>query len=337
MTAAAVTPDRVVALGQAFRCAKVLHSAVELGVFTVLAGGPLDIESLRLRVGLGARGARDFLDALVALGLLIRSADGCYGNSDETDLYLDRNKPTYVGGGMESSSTRVYGVWASLTAALRTGQPQCDRSVAGNFGPLYADETSREAFVNTMTAHTRPVARTLADRFPWADYKTLIDVGGSQGCLPVEIALAHPHITGGVFDLPPLQPLFERLVTEHGVRNRLRFHPGDFFKDPFPAADVLVLGHVLHNWDLATKRFLLEKAYDALPPSGALIVYERLIDDERRFNVEGLLMSLHMLLVSPGGFDFTGADCVGWMREAGFRDIHVKPLTADQSMVVGRK
>jgi hypothetical protein len=188
-----------------------------------------------------------------------------------------------------------------------------------------------------MTARTRPVAKALAHRFPWANHGTLIDIGGAQGCLPVEIAQVHPHITGGAFDLPSLAPLFDRLVMEHGLEKRLRFYPGDFFTAPLPAADVLVLGHVLHNWDLATKMMLLKKAYDALPRAGTLIVYERLIDDERRVNTEGLLMSLHMLLVSPGGFDFTGADCIGWMRQAGFHDIRVEPLTADQSMVVGAK
>jgi O-methyltransferase domain/Dimerisation domain len=331
------TPERILELGQAFRGAKALLSAVELHVFTALAGGPLDLKTLSGRVGLDERGARDFLDALVALGMLVRQPDGSYANSAETDLYLDGNKPTYVGGVLESAITRNYMVWGSLTAALRTGKPQCDKSMVGNFGPLYADETLREAFVNTMTARTRPVAKALASQFPWADHSTLIDIGGAQGCLPVEIALAHLHITGGAFDLSPLGPSFDRLVKERGLSNRLRFYPGDFFNGPLPTADVLVLGRVLHNWDLTTKKMLLKKAYDALPPAGALIVYERLIDDERRANAEGLLMSLHMFLVSPGGFDFTGADCIGWMRETGFRDIRVDRLTADQSMVVGIK
>src|SRR5262245_10441411 len=143
---AAVMPERIIALGQAYRSAKVLLSAVELGVFTALGERPLDIEVLSRQIGIDNRGARDFLDALVALGMLVRDADGRYGNSAETNLYLDRNKPTYIGGALESSSARVYSLWGSLTAALRTGQPQCDRSVASNFGPLYADEKSREAF-----------------------------------------------------------------------------------------------------------------------------------------------------------------------------------------------
>jgi hypothetical protein len=330
-------PDRILAVGQIFRASKAVLSAVELGVFTVLAGGPLDADALRTRIGIHERGARDFLDALVALGMLSRQDDGCYANSDETDLYLDRNKPTYVGGVLESAITQTYMVWGSLTAALRTGQPQSDLSMVSNFGELYADAKLREAFVATMTARTLPVAKLLAGRFPWANHRTLIDVGGAQGCLPAEIAQAHPHLTGGVFDLPQLEPLFDRYVQARNLSHRLRFHPGDFFRNPLPNADVLIIGRVLHNWDLKTKKMLLENAYHALPPDGALIVYERLIDDERRVNADGLLSSLQMLLASPGGFDFTGADCVGWMREAGFRDARVDLLTADQSMVVGTK
>jgi hypothetical protein len=336
MTLASITPERILELGQAFRGAKTLLSAVELDIFTVLADEPLELEDLSARVGLNARGARDFVDALVALGILIRQ-NGRYRNSPDTDLYLDRNKPTYVGGVLESSNTRLYAVWGSLTEALRTGKPQCEKSAAGNFVPLYADETLREAFVSSMTARTRSVAKALAIKFLWQGRSTLIDIGTAQGCLPVEIARAHPHITGGGFDLAPLKASFDRYVSEHGFANRLRFYPGDFFDGPLPTADVLVLGRVLHNWDLAAKKMLLKKAYDALPQAGTLVVYERLLDDERRHNTAGFLSSLNMLLTSTGGFDFTGAECIGWMREIGFRDIRIDDLTAEQSMVTGVK
>jgi hypothetical protein len=117
----------------------------------------------------------------------------------------------------------------------------------------------------------------------------------------------------------------------------MRYYSGDFFQDPLPTADVLVLGRVLHNWDLATKQMLLKKAYDALPPNGTVIVYEHLIDDERQDNATALLASMQMLLSSSGGFNFTGADCTAWMRQAGFRDIRVDSLTKEQSMVVASK
>jgi hypothetical protein len=332
-----VSPDRITEMGHSYRACRTLLSAVELGVFTALAEGSLDRDTLSERIGINARGARDFFDALVALDMLVRDNAGRYANSAETDRYLDRNKLTYVGGAFESVIARLYMDWGSLTAALRTGKPQTHLSMVTKFSGLYADETLREAFANTMTARTRPVAQALAMRFPWTKHHTLIDIGGAQGCLPVEIARVHRHLSGGAFDLPPLQSLFDRFVQAHGLANRLSFYPGDFFEGPLPSAEVLVLGRVLHNWDLATKQMLLRKAYDALPAGGVLIVYEQLIDDERRTHTDGLLASLQMLLSSPGGFNFTKADCIGWMRETGFRNIRVEPLAAGQSMVVGIK
>ena len=330
-------PDRILEIGHAFRASKTLLSAVELGIFTALAEGPLDLEALRQQVGMHARGARDFLDALVALGMLNRQADGCYCNSPETDRYLDRTKPTYIGGLLERLSVEQYGIWSALTAAVRTGMPQNDKTMVSNFAPLYADTRSRDLYVEGMSARTQPTAKALAASFPWTDYRTFVDIGTSRGCLPAEIALAHPHLTGGGFDLPPLAPLFADYIRQRALSNRLHFYPGDFFKDALPSAEVLIFGRVLHNWDLAAKRMLLKKAYTALPTNGAVIVYERLIDDERRVNVDALLSSLQMLLASAGGFDFSGKDCISWMREIGFRNMRIERLTADQSMVVGNK
>ncbi len=332
-----ITPDRIVKLGLAFRAAKALLSAVELGVFTALAESPLDLDTLGKRVGIDERGARDFFDALVALGMLERDESGRYANTLETDLYLDRQKPTYIGGELDHFNTYVYPHWNLLTPALRTGKPQSGARATGHYPALYADQAALETLVKGMTGGTLPVAKALAAKFNWQNYKTIIDVGTAQGCLPVQIAHAHPHISGGGFDLPLVAPHFGNYVREHDLSHRLRFYAGDFLQDPLPSADVLVFGRVLHNWDIATKRILLKKAYDALPAGGALIVYERLIDDKRRVNAAALLASVNMVIMTAGGFDFTGADCIGWMREAGFRDMRVELLTSEYSMVVGTK
>jgi len=188
-----------------------------------------------------------------------------------------------------------------------------------------------------MTGGTVLAADALAQKFPWSQHRTIMDIGTAEGCLPVHIALAHPHLVGGGFDLPPVKPYFDTYVREHGVSDRITFTPGDFFCDPLPAADVIVMGRVLHNWDLAAKKMLLAKAHAALHPGGALIVYERLIDDARRMNTSGLLASLNMLVMTAGGFDFSAADCTMWMHEAGFRNLRVEPLTSEISMVVGLK
>ncbi|MFQ5931523.1 MAG: methyltransferase, partial [Nitrospiraceae bacterium] len=313
-----VTPDRIMALGLGFWGSKTLLSAVELGVFSEMAKGPLDTDTLGRRLGLHARSARDFFDALVALGMLQR--DGAlYSNSPEADLFLDREKPSYIGGLLEMANARLYGFWGSLTEALRTGQPQNEIKTGDNFFEvLYSQHDRLKQFMHAMTGLSMGAARAMAQKFPWQKYQTFIDIGAAEGGLPVQIALAHPHLSGGGFDLPSVGPIFDEYVASSGLSDRLRFYPGDFFTDPLPQADVLVMGHILHDWNHDEKHMLLTKAYKELPKGGALIVYEAIIDDERRQNTFGLLMSLNMLIETPGGFDYTGADCCSWMREAGF-------------------
>lgn len=333
-----VTPEPIMQLGFGYWGSKTLLSAVELGVFTELAeAGALDGEELRERLELHARSATDFFDALVALGMLER-ADGRYANTPETDLFLDRAKPSYLGGMLEMSNDRLYGFWGSLTEGLRTGEPQNEAKDGEDFfGTLYADPERLAQFAQAMSAISTGSAQAIAAKFAWRDHGSVIDIGCAEGAVPVHICLAHEHLVGGGFDLPPLERIFEANVARFGLAERLSFTGGDFFEDALPNADVLVMGHILHDWDLDEKKVLLQKAYDALPDGGALIVYEALIDDDRRRNAFGLLMSLNMLIETPGGFDFTGADCQVWMKETGFRETYVEHLAGPDSMVVGVK
>jgi SAM-dependent methyltransferase len=332
-----LTPEGIMQLGVGFWGSKTLLSAIELGLFTELAKGPLDADALTRRLNLHPRSAKDFFDALVALGMLKRTGTR-YANAPETALFLDRAKPSYVGGILEMANARLYRFWGSLTEALRTGKPQNeDKTGEDFFGTLYADPQRLEGFLKAMTGLSIGAARAIAKKFPWRKYHSFMDIGCAQGGVAIEIALAHKHLTGGGMDLPVVQPLFEAYARAKGVDRRLRFHPGDFFKDSLPETDVLIMGHILHDWTLDEKMMLLRKAYDALPPGGALIVHEAIIDDARKQNAFGLLMSLNMLIETHGGFDFTGADCKRWMKEAGFKRTTVEPLVGPDSMVVGIK
>ena len=337
MSDIAVTPDRLFSIGSGYRRAKVLLSAIELGLFTVLAEQPHAAEELRQRLGLHARAACDFFDALVALGVLDRSSDGRYANTAEADLYLNRRKPTYLGGMFDQFNTREYQMWSRLSDALRTGEPQIGSTSAEHFATIYSDPERFQTFVEAMTAGSLPAARAIAEKFPWPDYRTLMDIGTAQGCLPVQVARVHPHISGGGFDLPELSAAFGSYVGESQLSGRLRFQPGNFFQDNLPGADVLVFGRVLHNWDLTMKKMLLQKAYRALPKGGAVIVYDMLIDDDRRTGADGLLSSLNMLVWTAAGFGYSGAECMEWMREAGFGNTRLEGLVAGQSMVIGQK
>ncbi|EDY38114.1 tetracenomycin polyketide synthesis 8-O-methyl transferase TcmO [Cyanobium sp. PCC 7001] len=333
-----LSPEAILQTGLAFWASKTLLSAVELGLFSELANGPLPLEALMARLALHPRSARDFLDALVALGFLSRDASG-YANTPDTALFLDRAKPTYVGGLLEMANHRLYPAWGHLSEALRSGEPQNELKSGGPglFEVLYADPKALKEFLAAMSGISRGANQTIARTFPWQPYRTFVDVGTAQGDLAVQIALAQPHLRGIGFDLPPVEPVFTSYVESHGLGERLQFTAGDFFQQPLPSADVVLMGHILHDWDLPTKRMLIGKAYDALPPGGALVVYEAIIDDDRSRNAFGLLMSLNMLIETSGGFDYSGADCMGWMREAGFSSTRVEPLVGPDAMVIGVK
>ena len=334
-----VTPDQILQIGFGFWASKSLLSAVEMGIFTELAKGPEEFEKLTGRLGLHQRGARDFLDTLVALGFLQRT-NGRYSNAPETDLFLDRNKPSYIGGILEMANARLYPFWGSLTEALRTGLPQNEAKNGNGESPfvaVYADPARLKGFLQAMTGVSRGANLAIAKQAPWEKYKTFADLGAAQGDLAVQIALANPHLKGIGYDLPEVAPVFEEYATHNGLSDRLSFQGASFFTDPLPNVDVLTMGHILHDWDLNEKKMLVKKAYEALNPGGALVVYDSIIDDDRSKNAFGLMMSLNMLVETPGGFDYTGADCIGWLTEAGFKDVYVEHLVGPDSMVVGFK
>lgn len=334
----ALSPAKILETGFAFWPSRVLLTAVELDVFGTLAQRPMTLEALRNKLGLHMRSARDFFDALVALKFLDRDDEGFYRNTPEADAFLDPKKPEYIGGILEMAGRRLYGFWDRLGIALKTGEHQ--NETRGNpdfFGELYADRERLEGFLRAMSGVSRGANLAMARQFPWHDYDTFADIGTAQGDLAVQIAKANPHLTGIGFDLPQVKATFEDYVTQNRLTGRLKFVPGSFFTDPLPKAEVILMGHILHDWNLAEKQMLLKKAYEALPVGGAVVIYDSIIDDDRRENAFGLMMSLNMLIETPGGFDYTGADCCGWLWEAGFRKTRVEHLGGPESMVIGIK
>jgi hypothetical protein len=237
------------------------------------------------------------------------------------------------------ANRRLYPFWGNLTAALRTGELQNEAKGGGPnfFAALYADPENLKGFLKAMTGISTGANRLIASKFPWKNYKTAVDVGTAQGDLIVQVALANPHISGIGFDLAEVAPSFEEYVAANGLNSRVTFRAGSFFEQDLPKADVMMMGHILHDWNLQEKKTLIRKAFDAIPTGGALIVYDSIIDDDRSRNAFGLMMSLNMLIETPGGFDYSGADCTGWMREAGFRETRVEHLLGPDSMVVGTK
>ncbi|MBL8177393.1 MAG: methyltransferase [Bryobacterales bacterium] len=334
----ALDPGHIMQVGIGFWASKTLLSAVEIGVFTELAKHPEDLKTIQGRLGLHPRSAGDFMDALVAMGFL-RRIDGVYHNTPETDFFLDKHKPSYMGGMLEMANHRLYRYWGNLTEGLRTGKPQNETREGGTpvFEALYADPARLREFLAAMTGLSRGSAIAIGQSLQWSDYSSFADIGCAQGDVAVQIARLQPHLRGTGFDLPEVAPIFEDYVEENGLADRVTFAPGSFFTDDLPKADVITMGHILHDWDLETKRMLIRKAYEALPSGGSFVAFDAMIDNDRSRHTMGLLMSLNMLIETPGGFDYTSGDCQGWMREAGFRSTRVEHLAGPDWMVVGVK
>ncbi len=335
-------PSHIMQVGMGFWPSKTVLSAVELELFTHLGSEAMTGEEIGEKLGLHPRGIYDFLDTLVALRFLERDGDGSegrYRNTAESAAFLDKTSPTYIGGILEMSNARLYRFWADLTEALKTGQPQNEIKQTGKpmFDELYSDPARLEQFMEAMQGVSLGNFHALAQKFDFSKYKTVCDVGGATGQLCTILATHHPHLQCLSYDLPVVVPIAEKAIAAAGLSDRVKAVSGDFFADPLPQADVITMGLILHDWNLDRKMHLIRSAYDALPEGGAFIIVENLIDDARRENAFGLMMSLNMLIEFGDAFDFTGSDFAGWCREAGFKDVEILPLTGPGSAGIAYK
>jgi hypothetical protein len=336
------SPDAILQTAFSFWSSKVLLTAVEFGLFTKLGNRQLTGDALGAQLQLHPRAIADFFDALVALKFLGRDGDGPqakYFNTPEGLLFLDESSPRYIGGILVMLNARLFKFWNDLPTALRTGKQQNEvkHGQKGIFEELYADLPKLEQFMGAMTGLSRINFEAFANKFDFSKYHTLCDVGGATGLLSTEVAKKHPHVKCISFDLPPVEPIARKHIAAAGLSDRVRTAGGDFFKDALPEADIITMGMILHDWNLEKKMHLIRAAYDALPPGGALVAIEALIDDARRENVQGLLMSLNMLIEFGDAFDYSGADFRKWCGEVGFKRFEVIHLAGPSSAAVAYK
>ena len=337
-----VSPAHIMEVGMGFWASKALLAAVKLNLFTEIGDGSLTGVELQERLELHPRSSADFFDTLVSLGFLHRHGNGAesrYGNTLETRIYLVKTSPAYVGGLLEMANDRLYPYWGSLEEGLRTGQPQNEikRTGKSGFDAIYAQPAVLEQFLHGMAGAQAGNFMVLANAFDFGQYNSLCDIGGANATLSICMAQQHPYLQCLSVDLPPVAPIAARTVDQAGLSDQIEVGTLDFLTQPFPTADVITMGNILHDWNVDIKKMLIRKAWEALPENGALVVIENIIDDERRANTFGLLMSLNMLIETEGGFDYSHADFAEWAIEAGFTSVEKRPLAGPCSALIAYK
>ncbi|HKU53588.1 MAG TPA: methyltransferase [Nitrospira sp.] len=335
-------PSSILQTAFGFWGSKVLLTAVDVGLFTKLADRRLTGTELGQELQFHPRANPDFFDALVAMKFLDRDGDGSqakYFNTPEGSMFLDAASPRYIGGILVMLNARLFKFWNDLSEALRTGRPQNEikHGQKGMFEELYSNLPRLEQFMGAMTGLSRINFEAFAEKFDFSNFRTFCDVGGATGLLSIEVAKRHPHLTCTSFDLPVVEPIAKKHIAAASLASRVGTASGDFFKHALPKADIITMGMILHDWNLEKKMHLIRSAYDALPVGGALVAIEALIDDARRENVQGLLMSLNMLIEFGDAFDYSGADFRRWCGEAGFTRFETIHLAGPSSAAIAYK
>jgi hypothetical protein len=338
------SPENIMKIGTGFWASKILLTAVSFQLFTRLAEKKtMKANDIKNILGLKCtdRNVYDFLDALTVFGFLKREGildTAIYSNTPDTDTFLDKNKPSYIGGILEMMNNRLYTFWGSLGEGLLTGLPQNEIKKSEDFfGLIYSDPEKLKGFINAMSGIQMGNFMAFAQKFDFTKYKTLIDVGGSAGLLSLMVARHNAHMRCTSFDLPPVEPVANATIQQFGLSDQVNTASGDFFTMPIPNADIVVMGNILHDWDEENKISLMKKAYDALPANGAFVAIENIIDSERKQNVFGMMMSLNMLIETGTGFDYTFADFNRWANIAGFKSTSIIPLTGPSSAAIAYK
>jgi SAM-dependent methyltransferase len=324
------SPAPLMRIASAFGITKTAAAALELDLFTTLSrGGTATADEIALRLGLARRPTIMLLTACAALGLLEREAEG-FRNSPLAEAYLVPGRPHYFGDYLRLKDVRSYDSWRSLVDALRddaptTWDPNTQRSPYDNIPP---DKAS--IFYSAMRSMSTYTATALAGAIDFAPVKNILDIGGGTGVYGIVLCRTFPHVYATVYDLPTVCPATRDAIDAAGLRDRITVTPGDFLvDDDLPSGhDLALLSAVLHNWDPNTGSRLLRKVYSALEPGGRVVICEQFVANDHTGPLEAALASLHMLVETAGGANYTEAEYRGWVEAAGFTDVEFVELDA---------
>jgi len=315
-------PAIVLDLLQAFRCSKAMFAAVSLGVFDALTTGPKSLQALAQELKASPDSLERLLDACVGLQLLDRDKQG-YRNTPVAFTYLCRSSPHRLTGYINYSNDVMWKLWGNLEDAVREGTNRWQQTFGWD-SPIFSnffrtEEASRE-FLIGMHGYGLISSPQVVAAFDLSKYRCLVDLGGATGHLAVAACERYPHLRAVVFDLPDALPLAQGIVGASCVSDRIRVVPGDFFLDPLPEGDLYTLGRILHDWTEEKIVKLLSRVYQHLPSSGAILIAEKLLEEDKCGPRWAQMQNLNMLTCTEGK-ERTLSEYEALLKRVGFADV----------------
>ncbi len=314
-------PQRITEMASAFYESCVLFTASDLGIFGKLAElGSADEKTIAAACNLDVRGARLFLDACVAVGLLSKE-EGSYLNSAEATSFLVPGSPGDLSGAIRYNRD-VYGAWGKLAEMVRTGKPVERPEIH-----LGEDKDRTRTFVLAMHGRALGIGRAVIPRLDLSRSRRLLDIGGGPGTYSMLIARAFAEIECTVLDLPEVVKIAAELIGTAGLGHRVKTLAGDYHTTVFPGGqDAAVFFGVLHQESEIAIRELLSRAHDCLVPGGHVYVLDMMTDSTHTRPKFSTLFALNMALTAEHGWVFSDQELEGWLTEAGFGEISCQPL-----------
>jgi acetylserotonin N-methyltransferase len=331
-------PKPVLDVMDAFRRSKSMFAAVHLGVFDLLAEGPMTASEVATRLATDPSATLRLLETCAALQLLTNEA-GSFSNTPEADVYLRRSSPRSLAGYILYSNQALYYCWGNLEDAIREGTPRWQQTF-GTPGPIFDQFFSTpeklRTFIMGMHGLGLSTSPAVVRAFDLSGFRTMADLGGATGHLVIEACETLPHLRGIVFDISGVIPLAGEFIAASPARDRLTVQAGDFFEGGLPSADLYALGRILHDWNEDKVRLLLRRIYQALPANGGLLVAEKLLFEDRSGPLAAHLQSLSMLVVTEGK-ERSLSEYSALLSEAGFVEIEGRRTGNYLDAILARK
>ena len=292
----------MLALIEAFRHSKTMFTAESLGVFDLLHERSADAAELAAEIGVHPGALERLLDGCAALGLL-EKADGLYRNRPVADRYLYSRSPDTLSGYVRYSDEALFRLWSHLGDAVREGAPRWKQTFGIDgaiFTGFYRTDEAMRHFLRGMHGFGMLTSPSVVAAFDLSRFRRLVDLGGGTGHLAIAACRQYPELRAVVFDLPRVTALARENIARSGSDNRVSTQDGDFFTDELPAADLYALGRVLHDWDDEKAVALLQAVNRRLPPGGAVLVAEKLLNEDGVGPLDANMQSLNMLTITEG-------------------------------------